>query len=188
MIQNLWNNYKGLLWGPYGFRDAFNLTVNPDWYGADVLGIDQGPITIMIENYRTGRVWNRFMQNADVLNGLQLAGFSAVIGVEPAVPVRVALALSVEPNPFVTRAVLRYRLPEAGPVRLTVYDVSGRQVARLGGCGAGRGPRGSRARRRGASQWCLPLPPGSRRPLGRTHAGPAALMAASGSPPPPQSR
>jgi hypothetical protein len=131
VIQNLWNNYKGLLWGPYGFRDAFNLTVNPDWYGADVLGIDQGPITIMIENYRTGRVWNRFMQNADVLNGLQLAGFNAVIGVEPAAPVRVALTLSVEPNPFVTRAVLRYRLPEAGPVRLTVYDVSGRQVARV---------------------------------------------------------
>ena len=82
VIENLWNNYKSVLWGPYGFRDAFNLTLNPDWYGTDVLGIDQGPIAIMIENYRTGRVWNRFMQNPEIVAGLQGAGFTAVVGVE----------------------------------------------------------------------------------------------------------
>ena len=59
------------LWTAYGFRDAFNLTSNPDWYGADVLGIDQGPIIIMIENYRTGNVWRRFMRNPEILHGLR---------------------------------------------------------------------------------------------------------------------
>lgn len=39
------------------------------------MGIDQGPIVIMIENYRTQRVWRRFMQNEIVQRGLQRAGF-----------------------------------------------------------------------------------------------------------------
>ena len=44
---------------------------------------------------------------------------------------RTSLAFEVGPNPFVGPATLRYRLPEAMHVRLAVYDVSGRQVARL---------------------------------------------------------
>ena len=39
------------IWTAYGFRDAFNLGVG--YYGPDELGIDQGPIVLMIENYRT---------------------------------------------------------------------------------------------------------------------------------------
>jgi hypothetical protein len=131
VIENLWTNYKTQLWGPYGFRDAFNLQVNPDWYGADVLGIDQGPIAIMIENYRTGRVWNRFMQNADVQNGLQLAGFTAVVGVEPPPAVTASGPPVASPNPFVSYTAIRYQLARAMRVRLTVYDLSGRQVAQL---------------------------------------------------------
>jgi hypothetical protein len=131
VIENLWNNYKSVLWGPYGFRDAFNLSVNPDWYGADVLGIDQGPITIMIENYRTGKVWNRFMQNPEIVAGLQLAGFNAVVGVEDPRPAKATGYLEVAPNPIVSRSTIRYQLERATRVRLTVYDVSGREVARL---------------------------------------------------------
>ncbi len=51
------------LWTAYGFRDAFNLSAG--WYDTDELGIDQGPIVIMIENYRTQNVWRLFMQNAE---------------------------------------------------------------------------------------------------------------------------
>ena len=131
VIENLWTNYKSVLWGPYGFRDAFNLSVNPDWYGADVLGIDQGPIAIMIENYRTGRVWNRFMQNPDVQAGLQLAGFTPIVGVEPPRPSPLIGSLEVGPNPFVSEASIHCRLAQAGHVRLTVYDVGGREIARL---------------------------------------------------------
>jgi len=131
VIENLWNNYKGVLWGPYGFRDAFNLSVSPAWYGPDVLGIDQGPITIMIENYRTGKVWNRFMQNPEIQTALQQAGFTAVVGVGETRPEPTAAGLEVAPNPFVQRAGIRYRLAAPGHVRLTVYDVGGRAVARL---------------------------------------------------------
>jgi hypothetical protein len=60
----------------YGFRDAFN--IGAGWYDTDELGIDQGPIVIMIENYRTQRVWQRFMQNPEVQRGLQRAGFVAL--------------------------------------------------------------------------------------------------------------
>lgn len=131
VIENLWTNYKTQLWGPYGFRDAFNLTVNPVWYGADVLGIDQGPITIMIENYRTGRVWNRFMRNADVQAALQRAGFTGVTAVHEPERVPAAGGLAASPNPFVSHTMVRYQTATAGHVRLTVYDVSGREVARL---------------------------------------------------------
>ena len=131
VIENLWNNYKGVLWGPYGFRDAFNLHLNPDWYGADVLGIDQGPIAIMIENYRTGRVWTRFMQNPEIVAGLQGAGFNAIVGVENPRPVPATGRLDVAPNPMVSHAAIRYQVARAARVRLAVYDVSGREVARL---------------------------------------------------------
>jgi hypothetical protein len=125
----LYDHYKPQLWGPYGFRDAFNLTVN--WWATDVLGIDQGPIAIMIENYRTRSVWNRFMANPDVQRGLQAAGFVASVGVPPAPrPARLALE-PPSPNPFAQATTLRYRLDEPGRVRLVVFDLGGREVARL---------------------------------------------------------
>jgi len=51
------------------------LTRGVSWYDTDELGIDQGPIVIMIENYRTQRPWRLFMQNAEIQRGLQQAGF-----------------------------------------------------------------------------------------------------------------
>ena len=62
------------LFGPYGFYDAFSETDN--WYPKRYLAIDQGPIAVMIENYRTGLLWNLFMSHPDVQNGLQKLGFS----------------------------------------------------------------------------------------------------------------
>jgi hypothetical protein len=73
-LQTLYNQYRTNLWTANGFRDAFNLR-SPAWYDTDELGIDQGPIVIMIENYRTQRVWQLFMQNPEIQRGLQLAGF-----------------------------------------------------------------------------------------------------------------
>jgi hypothetical protein len=66
------------LWGPYGMRDAFNLTM--DWVASDYLGIDQGPIVIMIENFLTQSVWNRFMKIPEIQCGLAAAGFEPVVG------------------------------------------------------------------------------------------------------------
>jgi hypothetical protein len=62
------------LWGQYGFYDAFNLTSL--WFASSYLAIDQGPIICMIENHRSGLLWNLFMTNEDVQNGLNSLGFS----------------------------------------------------------------------------------------------------------------
>jgi hypothetical protein len=61
------------IWGRYGFVDAFNETA--DWYATDHLAIDQGPIVVMIENYRTGLLWRLFMSCPEVQHGLDLLGF-----------------------------------------------------------------------------------------------------------------
>jgi hypothetical protein len=61
------------IWGRYGFTDAFSESQN--WYGKDHLAIDQGPIVVMIENYRTGLLWKLFMSDPDVQVGLKKLGF-----------------------------------------------------------------------------------------------------------------
>lgn len=61
------------IWGDYGFTDAFNL--NQRWFATSYLAIDQGPIVVMIENYRTALLWNLFMQNTDIQAGLDKLGF-----------------------------------------------------------------------------------------------------------------
>lgn len=62
------------IWGEYGFRDAFNITES--WYADSYLAIDQGPIILMIENYRTGLLWDLFMKNPEVKDGLDKLDFS----------------------------------------------------------------------------------------------------------------
>ncbi len=63
------------IWSEYGFVDAFNETEN--WYAKSHLAIDQGPIIVMIENYRSGLLWNLFMSCPEVKNGLGRLGFSS---------------------------------------------------------------------------------------------------------------
>ena len=62
------------LWGEYGFYDAFNVTEN--WYADSYLAIDQGPIIIMIENYRTGLLWELFMSAPEIQEGLNKLDFT----------------------------------------------------------------------------------------------------------------
>jgi hypothetical protein len=62
------------LWGPYGFYDAFNTT--NDWTASSYLAIDQGPIIVMIENYRTGLLWDLFMSAPEVEVAMTKLGFT----------------------------------------------------------------------------------------------------------------
>lgn len=62
------------LFGEYGFYDAFNL--NQAWIANSYLAIDQGPIIVMIENYRTGLLWDLFMSAPEVQAGLTKLEFS----------------------------------------------------------------------------------------------------------------
>ncbi|HOY14739.1 MAG TPA: glucoamylase family protein, partial [Saprospiraceae bacterium] len=61
-------------WGEYGFYDAFNQSAN--WYSDSYLAIDQGPIVCMIENQRTGLLWNLFMSAPEIQSGLTKLGFT----------------------------------------------------------------------------------------------------------------
>jgi len=61
------------LWGEYGFYDAFNPSVG--WYADSYLAIDQGPIICMIENYRSGLLWDLFMSAPEIQVGLDKLGF-----------------------------------------------------------------------------------------------------------------
>ena len=64
-----------LLWGPAGFYDAFSLEGTP-WVAEKYLAIDQGPIVVMIENHRSGLIWDLFMGAPEVQEGLEKLGFS----------------------------------------------------------------------------------------------------------------
>ncbi len=59
--------------GKYGPYDAYSQI--DSWYLPRYLAIDQGPIPVMIENYRSGLLWNLFMKNEDVQKGLEKLGF-----------------------------------------------------------------------------------------------------------------
>ncbi len=62
------------LWGPYGFYDAFSPANY--WYAGSYLAIDEGPIIIMTENYRTGLLWNLFMSCPEIQASLEAIGFT----------------------------------------------------------------------------------------------------------------
>ena len=62
------------LWGIYGPRDAFNLS--KDWISPIYMGLNQAPITVMIENYRTGLLWRLFMSNPEIKPMLERVGFT----------------------------------------------------------------------------------------------------------------
>jgi len=84
-LKYFYSHFRPRIWTAYGFRDAFNL--GAQWYDTDELGIDQGPIVIMIENYRTQQPWKLFMQNVEIQRGLQSAGFVQLASVQPGIQV-----------------------------------------------------------------------------------------------------
>nr|WP_253930665.1 glucoamylase family protein [Lewinella sp. W8] len=80
-LEYMWTTHYDSLVGPYGFKDAFNLSYpDPDrpggWFDVDYLGIDQGPILIQLENHRSGLVWELMKKNPYIRKGLRRAGFA----------------------------------------------------------------------------------------------------------------
>ena len=70
-----YNDLGNQVWGKYGFYDAFSIHHN--WYQPRYLAIDQGPIVVMMENYRSGFIWKLFMSSPDVQEGLKKLGFTS---------------------------------------------------------------------------------------------------------------
>lgn len=72
-MRKLLSAYGTKVWGKYGFVSAFNL--DQDWFATEHIGIDEGIILLMIENYRTGFVWKKFMSNPYIQTGMKKTGF-----------------------------------------------------------------------------------------------------------------
>lgn len=75
-IKSINAKYGDSLWGRYGYYDSFNLTAG--WIDDDFIGIDQGPMLLMIENFRTGLVWDYMMKDPVISKGLARLGFTYI--------------------------------------------------------------------------------------------------------------
>jgi hypothetical protein len=86
----MYSTYGTAIYDRYGFRDSFNPTLTRSdvklqhgkvvpyigWVADDFLGIDQGPIACMIENWRSGLIWKTMQKNPYIRAGLERAGFA----------------------------------------------------------------------------------------------------------------
>ena len=72
-LKHFYRDLGGQLWGIYGFRDGFNQTEN--WFEDVNTGLNQAPIAVMIENYRSGLIWKQFMSNPEIQPALDAIGF-----------------------------------------------------------------------------------------------------------------
>jgi hypothetical protein len=80
-LDEMYRLYGDKIYDEYGFKDAFNWTIEYEdgtkgWVDKDYIGIDQGPILIQLENYRSELVWNIMKKNPYVVEGLKKAGFT----------------------------------------------------------------------------------------------------------------
>lgn len=74
-MKHWFTNLKDKTWGEFGFYDAFSETDN--WFPKRYLAIDQGPIVVMMENYRSNLLWNLFMSCPEIKIGLKKLGFTS---------------------------------------------------------------------------------------------------------------
>jgi hypothetical protein len=74
-LKHFYNDLGDKVWSQYGFIDGFS--ESKDWYAKSHLAIDQGPIVVMIENYRTGLLWKLFMSCPEVQTGLKKLRFQS---------------------------------------------------------------------------------------------------------------
>lgn len=72
-IKHFYRDRGAELWGPFGFRDAFN--EQQHWVANINMGLNQAPMVVMIENHRTGLVWKAFMKNPEIQPMLEAIGF-----------------------------------------------------------------------------------------------------------------
>ncbi|MCD8496731.1 MAG: DUF3131 domain-containing protein [Alphaproteobacteria bacterium] len=74
-LRHFYEDHGDKIWSAYGFVDAFNET--EDWQASGHLAIDQGPIVVMIENHRSGLLWDLFMKSPDIHRALHNLGFQS---------------------------------------------------------------------------------------------------------------
>lgn len=129
-LKYFYRNYYNQLWGEYGFKDAYNLTQN--WFANSYLAIDQGPIIVMIENYRTNLLWNLFMSNPEIQAALDSIGF-VYDSTQTAVELNNfhfanSICLRNYPNPFNQQTEIEFEINQLDRVKISVYDLLGNEV------------------------------------------------------------
>ncbi len=115
------------LWGEFGFKDAFNCS--EAWYAESYLAIDQGTIGPMIENYRTGLVWELFMSNEEIQQAIKL--ISNVEQEEEEADIKSYGLQQNYPNPFNPSTTIQFYLPKRSEIDLQVINILGENVATL---------------------------------------------------------
>ncbi len=87
-LRRLYFDYKHFIWGRFGFSNSYNLDApklvsdeksGVGWVAADIIGIDQGALVAGIENYRTGFVWDHFMAQPSVKQGMARVGMGSLL-------------------------------------------------------------------------------------------------------------
>ncbi len=132
VIKYLYRTYGTNVWGEYGFKDAFNPTQN--WFANSYLAIDQGPIIVMIENYRSGLLWNNFMANPEIQPMLNAIGFvpDSTTDVKDEIQaVSDFKLIGNYPNPFNPNTTIVFSLPKSQNIHLTVYNNLGQVVKEI---------------------------------------------------------
>ncbi|HEY3781044.1 MAG TPA: glucoamylase family protein [Fimbriimonadaceae bacterium] len=72
-LKHFYRDLGDRVWGIYGFHDGFNQT--QDWYEESYMALNEAPIAVMIENYRSGSIWKAFMSNPEIKPALEKIGF-----------------------------------------------------------------------------------------------------------------
>ncbi len=131
-LKNFYRTYYNNLWGEYGFKDAFNLDAN--WFAASYISIDQGPIIDMIENYRSGLLWENFMANPEISAMLDSIGFvpDSTTGINDIEGKLNDFKINgTYPNPFNPATTIVFTLPKQEKVVINIYNVLGQKVIKL---------------------------------------------------------
>jgi hypothetical protein len=125
-LKYLYRNLGNRTWGPMGFYDAFNQERN--WYADSYLAIDQGPIIGMIENYRSGLLWENFMANEEISPALEAIGFTEDLttGFKET---KGGMKLAAFPNPMHVEGTFEINLEESCMVHLSITDITGRRLS-----------------------------------------------------------
>lgn len=125
-LKHFYREYGANLWGEYGFYDAFNLKQN--WFADSYLAIDQGPIINMIENYRSGLLWDAFMKNPEIAPALEAIGFVADPVAVHNDPVQ---ANSFTVYPTISDGKVYIQLSntlDVSDIRIVITDPTGKQI------------------------------------------------------------
>jgi hypothetical protein len=138
-LKYFYRTYGSDLWGDFGFRDAFNLTysskgVSGRWFSDGYLAIDQGPIIVMIENYRSELLWNLFMSVPEIQSAITSIGFISdptSVETESDKPAEEFTLLGNYPNPFNPSTTIVFNLNKNENVSIEIFNHLGERVSEV---------------------------------------------------------